>query len=357
MLNSTRNFGCRISDEYTYLKLKTIVMENEKLRITILVDKGTDIIEFLYKPLDIDFMWRFRKVQTPLINYIPSSANSSGNFMDYYEGGWQEILPNGGAPTTYKGAEIGQHGEISLIPWQYQILKDEPEEVILKLSVYTPRTPFYIEKNLSLKSNQSILNIEEKVVNIGDEPIEFMWGHHPSFGPPFLDENCIIDMPAKKSIVHYPLYHPQSRYPAGKEFNWPWIRTKNNKLINVSKIPPPSVKSADVIFIKELAQGWYGLTNVRKKVGFGMVWDKTVFPYVWYWQEFKGGYGYPWWGTTYNIALEPWSSYPGCLEEVIKNGTQLKLGAGKEIKSWLKAVVYTGISRIKEINPEGRVKK
>ena len=53
-----RNYGCRMSDECTFRGLRLVVLENEKLRVTVLVDKGTDIYEFLYKPLDIDFLWR-----------------------------------------------------------------------------------------------------------------------------------------------------------------------------------------------------------------------------------------------------------------------------------------------------------
>ena len=45
-----RNYGCRISADYAYRGLKTVVMENRKLRISILADKGTTIFEFLYKP-------------------------------------------------------------------------------------------------------------------------------------------------------------------------------------------------------------------------------------------------------------------------------------------------------------------
>ncbi len=31
------------------------MLENEKLRVTILVDKGTVVVELLYKPMDVDF--------------------------------------------------------------------------------------------------------------------------------------------------------------------------------------------------------------------------------------------------------------------------------------------------------------
>ena len=34
-----------------------MVLQNELLRVTVLAGRGADIVEFLYKPLDVDFMW------------------------------------------------------------------------------------------------------------------------------------------------------------------------------------------------------------------------------------------------------------------------------------------------------------
>ena len=39
-----RNYGCRVSDSWTYRGLRAAVLENELLRIVILLDKGADIL-------------------------------------------------------------------------------------------------------------------------------------------------------------------------------------------------------------------------------------------------------------------------------------------------------------------------
>jgi len=52
-----RNFGCRLH-EFVYKGLKTVFIENEKIRVGIIVDRGTDIFEFWYKSKNVDFMWR-----------------------------------------------------------------------------------------------------------------------------------------------------------------------------------------------------------------------------------------------------------------------------------------------------------
>ena len=52
-----RHFGARLHD-YTLQGYRTIALENEVLRVEVLVDKGSDIVAFLHKPSDTDFMWR-----------------------------------------------------------------------------------------------------------------------------------------------------------------------------------------------------------------------------------------------------------------------------------------------------------
>ncbi len=101
--------------------------------------------------------------------FVPTSVSPRGAFLDYYEGGWQEILPAGGDPCVYKGINFGVHGEVSLIPWQYAIEEDRAERVAIKFWVRTYRTPFYVEKRISLQSGAAVLTMTEKVVNEGNE--------------------------------------------------------------------------------------------------------------------------------------------------------------------------------------------
>ena len=109
-----RNYGCRINTDYFYKDLRVAILENEYLKISILIDKGTDIFEFLYKPKDTDFMWLSPwGIRSPS-NFVTTISSKEGNFMDYYEGGWQEIIPNFGVSVQSQGTEQGLHGEISL---------------------------------------------------------------------------------------------------------------------------------------------------------------------------------------------------------------------------------------------------
>src|SRR5687768_5183181 len=101
--------------------MRVVSLENELLRVGVLADQGTDVFEFNYKPRDMDFVWLTADGVRNPTSYLSTSPDPLTTFMDYYPGGWQEIFPNGGAPSSYLGAQFGQHGEVSNLPWHYEI--------------------------------------------------------------------------------------------------------------------------------------------------------------------------------------------------------------------------------------------
>lgn len=186
--------GCRISDDWAYKGLRTVILENDLLRVVVLVDRGSDIIEFRYKPYDVDFLLRRpRGIRAPQDGCLDPLSDTA--FIDYFSGGWNEILPNGGMPSSYKGAALGQHGEISLIPWRYAITEDTPDRVAVTLSVRPYRIPFALEKTLMLEEGKAALFIEERLTNEAGEPLHCMWGQHIAFGNPFLRQGAMIHAP------------------------------------------------------------------------------------------------------------------------------------------------------------------
>jgi len=350
-----RNYGCRISGDYTYRGLKTVVLENSKLRISVLADKGTDVFEFLYKPFDVDFLWRSPLgVRNPSLT-VPTKSTQMGSFLDYYEGGWQVCLPNAGQASTYKNAELGMHGELCNIPWQYHILRDDPERVEVMFSARTYRTPFYMERTLALEGESPVLHIHEKLLNEGEEQMDLMWGHHPAFGAPFLSEHCQIDAPARRVEICSQLAD-NTRLNAGETYPWPMVKDRQGRSLNLSRIAPPSAKAADMAYLLDLKDGWFAITNRQKKVGFAMRYPRETFPYVWYWMDYEGEFGYPLYGRTYVVALEPFTSYPRFgLAEAIKRGTQMTMAPGEVVEVEIKAVAYDGIETVEGVTEHGEV--
>lgn len=355
---SLHNWGARISADTTYHNMRSLVIENEQLRVTILLDKGTDIVELLHKPTDTDFMWKSPIGWKSNLNFLQTTQNQISNFMDFFGGGWQECFPSGGPYTPYKGSEIGLHGEVCLIPWQCFITKDSPEEVEATCTVRTYRTPFKVEKTFRLTRNSAVLEIHERITNEGKEDLPYMWGHHPSFGEAILDETCRVDIPAQEIHTHTTVQDKNtSQFGAGLSGAWPYLTNTSGKEVDNSRIPPASQKTHDLVFLTGLKEGWFALTNTKRKLGIGMSWDVQLFPYIWFWQVYGGGSGYPWYGRTYNIALEPWTSWPNDgVDAALKNGTARTLNAGESVETTFSVIVYTGKEKVASIDRSGNVR-
>jgi hypothetical protein len=59
-----------------------------------------------------------------------------------------------------------QHGEISLIPWGCAITEDTPERVSARLWVRAVRTPFYLEKTMTMESGRAVPIIDENAAHV-----------------------------------------------------------------------------------------------------------------------------------------------------------------------------------------------
>ena len=353
-----RNYGCRVSDAWTYRGLKTVVLENELLRVVVLVDKGADIYQLVHKPTDVGFLWRSPWGVRDPRRFMPTSGSPGSLWLDVYEGGWQTVLPAGGWASHYGDAEMGLHAEVNTMPWDCVITEDTPERASIRCSVRTYRTPFFFEKTLTLSSNSAVLEINEGLVNEGEEPAHCVWGQHVALGAPFLSEDCVIDLPGGTVTNHPVEHHPNNRLKPGAQGAWPLTEGRNGETVDLSKVPPKSVRAYDLSYVTDMPEGWYAVTNRRSGVGFGLVYPTEVFPCLWYWQSFGGGFGYPWYGRTYNVGLEPFTSSTGAgIADAIEKGAALILAPGQRVETRLKAVAYDGASGVERIKVDGSVVK
>lgn len=338
-----RNWGARVL-EYRYRGMRAVFLENESLRVGVLADKGTDVFEFNYKPRDMDFVWLTAGGVRNPTSYLSTSPDPLATFMDYYPGGWQEIFPNGGAPSSNLGARFGQHGEVSNLPWDYEIVEDDEDYVAVRFSVRTQKTPFYLEKELRLRSGESRLHVEETLANESETSLHAMWGHHLAFGRPFLEEGCRIHLPEGATVIPHDVpTHPKGRrVRGGKNYVWPFAEGESGEEVDLSVLPKRGTLP-EMLYITDLSGGCYEIENPEKDLSLRVEWDVGQMPYLWYWQEYGASNFYPWYGRHYNIGLEPFSSFPtNGLEEAVDNGTALSLGAGERRRFSLRAEVFEG---------------
>ena len=323
---------CRVTTQQFNGEIEMVLLENEKISLTVLAGRGADLVSFLVKESNVDIAWRTAE-GLPTKKVPRDHPADVASFVEGYPGGWQSIFPNGGGPSTYEGIEYSQHDEISMLPWTYEVVIESDDIVSVTFTVETQKMPFKVEKTYTLKSGEFRCEVMEVITNLSSNSLKAMWGSHISFGEPFLDSSSYINLPVGGIVrPHESPIDPAGRRLGGvTEFGWPNGVDPQGKLIDFSKLPLRKTKS-EMLYIKSLSAGWYEVISPSHGLRVKVEWDRTLFPYLWYWQEFGANDTYPWFGKHYNIGLEPFSSYPtNGLAEAVENGTAINF-QGNEVK-------------------------
>lgn len=319
-----------------------MTLENESASVTVLPEKGAEIHSFVNRARGIDVLWKSPwKLSAPGTGLPLAIGNTEPQWMDRYAGGWQEIFPNGGDECVYKGAALSFHGEASISEWDYSVLRNDLSCVKVEFTVALRRSPFRLTRTMIVEANLPGFLMEESIVNQGEEDLHYMWGHHPAVGGTFLDGDCVLQVPARAFQNHGVQISANARIPPGASAAWPWITGKDGRLLDLSKVPPAAERAAEFGYLSDLESGWYGITSRANGFGFGLAWPRDIFPHLWFWQELRGSFAYPWYGRCRVMALEPFTSIPGTgLVNAIAAGTAPLLRAGAKVEANLAAIFY-----------------
>lgn len=315
--------------DWRYKGMRTLVLENRFLRFVILLDKGSDIIEMVYKPKNVDVLWH-----APPGYRSPKECDSllrtpETGFLDYYGGGWQDLLPTiGSGPTELHGAKFGLHGETGLLPWDVT-LDTNQSSVTAHLRVSGVRYPYLLEKSITLGDGSEI-RIEEQLTNTSKQELEYHWLQHPSFGEPFIAPGCTLELPRGSRVRNIGSINSRGRVADGS-FDWPLVRGKNGDAIDLSTIPTKDLIAEETTFIR-VKEGWYNLKNPQLGITLRLEWDASTFPWVWFWQNYWTP-DYPYFGSAWNVAVEPATSLPTILgEEATRDAIVLGPGQSRKIQ-------------------------
>ncbi len=338
--------------------VRCVRLRNPLMDVLVLPDKGADIYAIIDRASGIDLLWKnAHGLRAPNTGRL--SPDSEVAWMEQYEGGWQEILPNGGNPCMYKGLELSFHGESTMLPWRFEVLRDDGAVVEVLFSAQLYRSPFRIERRMRLDADAACLRLAEKVINQASEPMEFMWGHHPAFGAPLVSEHARLLCNARTLIADADYDAPGNVLCPGATYAWPYVDGQSGR-IDMQIVPGRNEPRGVYAYLSDFdGPPWFAIINPVIGLGAGMAWSHATYPYCWLWQEMHSGSGYPFYSRTYTMAVEPWSSIPGYgLQRVInETGSQLSLGAGESLNSQLSVVLFTidPAHTVERINPDGSV--
>jgi len=308
-------------------------MENDLIKVGVLPEKGADIYEFIHKPSGVQFL-----MKTPE-GLRPPGRQPPVDFLENYEGAWQELFPNHNEACQVDGASIPFHGEVATRAWNYEVLEAGEEETAIRINVQVRCLPFRLERVMRIWRGSTSLELEGTVTNLSDKPQPFVWGQHITLGGDFLEEGCKLELPAKT------IYTPEVIFEAAtarlqEAQCQPWPMATGRKMgeqIDLSYIPGPQVHSHDDAYLTGLEQGTWSVSNLHLGLKFVLNWEATVFPWVVLWQPY-GGADLPPLTGIYGVGIEPWvARYP--LAQAIEHGRARWLQGRETLSTKLNASV------------------
>jgi galactose mutarotase-like enzyme len=315
---------------------RLLVLENEELRAVITPGLGAAILELVHRRTGTQLLWRAPGALRHPGKDLPAEYDSSTSFFDFYPGGCQVVLPNGGPSVRHNGVELGFHGEACKLAWSWK-LTETPTCSTVSCKTSLRRAPLDVSLSYSLAESACCLRIDATVRNLSAAPVDCMWGFHPAYGEPFLGTRTRLHIAAGGVEAHPEHFAQRQHVPPGFQGRWP----TGPDACRLDYLFDGHGESADLLYLR-CSDGWYVLHNEETGLAATMKWDTNVFPFVWLWQECQDKAGYPWFGRYHIVGVEPFTSYPSSgLAEALKRGTALHLAP----KSTLSTVLQLGATR------------
>lgn len=303
-----------------------VVLENGSLRAAISPARGAGILDLTHMPSGEHILWRAPGGLREPGKSLPAEFDSSTSFFDYYPGGCQIILPNGGPSSRHNGVELGFHGEACKIAW-FSKIDQTDEAATITCTTSLRRVPIDAVVCYTLPSNASSLRIQTMIRNTSDAPVTIMWGLHPAYGEPLLGPRTRLHIRAGEIEAHPVTFAHRQNVPPGFMGRWP----KGPGGLRLDYVFDGLGLTADLVYLKQTG-GWYVLHNEETGLAATLTWDAKLFPFVWLWQECRDESGYPWFGRYHIVGVEPFTSFPSLgLTEAMKRGTALNLNAREVI--------------------------
>jgi hypothetical protein len=213
-----------------------------------------------------------------------------------------------------------------------------------------------VTKILTLVSGSPTLKVEESVTNEGEEDLDVVWLEHIAIGAPVLSDKSRLFVPESKLRSHPESIDTNSKLEPDFIGDWPNMNAKDGSVLDFSRIPTKEDRSLDMAYMTEMSEGWYALLNEETNIGWAVSYPVETFKYLWYWRNFGGGYGYPWYGRCYNAGLEPCTSFGnGGIKQAQENGSALNIKSGATVSVTITAGPFTGTGIVNRVDMDGNV--
>ena len=291
--------------ETTYRGRRAVAIENDELRVTVLVEGG-HIAEILGKRSGVNPLW------TPPWPSIEPSSYDAARHPEYGSNAESRLLAGimghnlcldifGGPSEEEAAAGLTVHGEASVVP--YEIAGGSGE---LTMRACFRESQLAFERKLRLRG--TVVEIVETLENLAATDRPVAWTEHVTLGPPFLEKGAtVFRATATRSKVF------ESEFTDGKgflkpaaEFEWPLAPRTDGGVEDLSVFTAAPVSGAFTTHLMDPAreQACFVAFSPRARAAFGYVWRRADFPWLGIWEENYSREARPWSGSTLTRGME-----------------------------------------------------
>ena len=274
--------------ETTYRNRRAFSLENERIRVTVLVEGG-HVAEIFDKEAGVNPLW------TPPWPSIEPSTYSLARHPEYGADSESKLLAGimghnlcldlFGPPSEEEAAAgMTVHGEASVVP--YAISVDGPE-LTAKAALPVARLEF--QRTIRLEGRS--VRFAETLENVSNADYPVAWTQHVTLGPPFVQRGATgFRAPVGRS---YSL-------DAGAEFGWPHA----SRDLRIYDSAPSSGGFSTHLMDPAREEAFFVAHSAAAGLLFGYRWKRSDFPWLGVWEENHSRQQPPWNGRTLTWGME-----------------------------------------------------
>lgn len=295
-----------------------IRLENDQISVAVRPAVGCEIVELVERQSGVNLLWR-APWGIPDQLQQSWSQNSEDFWLKHTSGGWNLLLPHAGAQLAHEGGTLPFHGEAGMARWEM----DRQEGASASFRTVLIGSPIAVNRTIRLEG--ATLCVVDRVTNQSPDSMSISWGHHPTFGEPFIQPGVRVAVKARAVWKDADPATDPSTIVRGR---WPELAGAD-----LSVVPPHEMPVALLAYLEDLEEGRYRIINDALGIGVELSWPLELFPHLWLWQELRASPGYPWFRRAYAMALEPQSTVP-------EGGKPpIRIGGGAVVESEVRATV------------------
>jgi hypothetical protein len=286
--------------ETRYRNRRAVQLENEAVRLTVLVEGG-HIAEIFHKTAGVNPLW------TPVWPSIEPSQYDPARHSEYGSDAESKLLAGimghnlcldlfGGPSEAEASAGVTVHGEASVRPYS---ITEEPGALACKCEM--PLSNMRFTRRLTLHGAE--IRIDETVENLGawDRPIA--WTQHVTLGPPFLQRGRTrFELTATRSRTFEGQFG--TLFDSGVDFNWPMAPLKGGGSYDLRIYSDRDVSAGYTAHLMDPSRGEAEWSASNGDITFGYRWRREDFPWCGIWEENCARQSPPWGGRSITRGME-----------------------------------------------------